>query len=210
MAGHYGGNAYAWDGGTNAPHISRYFIARGWVMPGETVVDAACCTGYGTHLISQVAGKVIGLEVDEGCILEAKGRWLPGSPNAEFRVHDIDNQELPDCDTLITIETAEHVQDIEHFLDQMVKHVKRCVIFCVPLGGTSHTYTDEEKAGPAGEGNDFNNEAHVEQMFTVRGWNLQTNFRFGYSGMFVFFKNPPKVPVGYGKDGFPKKGYVAP
>lgn len=210
MAGHFGGNPYAWDGGVNAPHISRYFIARGWIMPGETVIDAACCTGYGTHLLGQVSGKVIGLEIDEGAIKEAEGRWKPGTPNAEFRVHDIDKQELPDADVLVTIETAEHVQDLEHFLDQMVKHIKRCVIICVPLGGTSWDYTPEQQATPAGENNDFNNEAHVEKMFSERGWKLQSNWRFGYSGMFVFFKEPPAVPKGYGKDAFPKEGYVAP
>lgn len=207
MAGHFGGNPYAWVGGTNAPHISRYFIARGWVMPGETVVDAACCTGYGSHLIGQVAGKVYGLEVDEGCIQEAKSRWP--ADNIEFRIHDIDKQELPDADVLITIETAEHVQDLDHFLDQMVKHIKRAVIFCVPLGGTSYAYTEEEKASPAGENNDFNNMAHVEAMFNERGWKLQTNWEYGYSGMFVFFKVPPKVPKGYDKNGYPKVGYVA-
>lgn len=210
MAGHYGGNAYAWDGGTNAPHISRYFIARGWVMPGETVIDAACCTGYGSHLIGQVAGKVIGLDIDEGCIAEAKGRWGPGTPNAEFFVHDLDKKELPDADVLITIETAEHVQDLEHYLDQMVKHIRRAVIFCVPLGGTSHTYTDAEKAGPAGEGNDFNNDAHVEKMFYEKGWKMQSSWHFGYSGMFVFFKVPPTAPAGYGENAFPVEGYVAP
>ena len=190
MAGHYGGNPYAWDGGTNAPHISRYFIARGWVMPGETVIDAACANGYGSHMIAQIAGKVYGLEVDEGCIQNANADFA--ADNIEFRVHDIDKQELPDADVLITIETAEHVQDLDHFLDQMWKHVKRCVIICVPLGGTSYAYTDEEKAGPAGEGNDFNNEAHVEELFYKRGWKLQSNWRYGYSGMFVFFKVPPK------------------
>lgn len=209
MAGHFGGNGYSWDGGTNAPHISRYFIARGWVMPGETVVDAACCTGYGSHLLGQVAGKVIGLDVDEGAIAEAEGRWGLATPNAEFRVHDIDKEELPDCDVLVTIETAEHVQDIDHFLDQMVKHVRRAVVFCVPLGGTSHAYTEEEQATPAGECNDFNNEAHVEGMFYDRGWQLQSSWRFGYSGMFVFFKAAPTVPENYDENAFPRK-YVAP
>lgn len=190
MAGHYGGNPYSWQGGANAPHISRYFIARGWVMPGETVVDAACCTGYGSHLLSQVADKVYGLEIDEGCIDDAKRDWQ--EDNIEFRVFDIDKEELPDADVLVTIETAEHVQDLDHFLDQITKHIKRCVIFCVPLGGTSHAYTEEEKAGPAGEGNDFNNEAHVQEMFFDRGWKLQSNWRYGYSGMFVFFKEEPK------------------
>lgn len=190
MAGHFGGNPYKWDGGVNAPHISRYFLARGWVMPGETVVDAACCTGYGSHLLGQVAKKVYGLEIDEGCIADAKSMWA--ADNIDFRVFDIDKQELPNADVLVTIETAEHVQDFEHYLDQITKHIKRAVIFCVPMGGTSHAYTEAEKLTPAGECNDFNNEAHVEKLFTEKGWKLQTHFRYGYSGFFVFFKKEPR------------------
>lgn len=191
----------------NAPHISRYFLARGWVMPGETVIDAACCTGYGSHLIGQVAGKVYGLEVDEGCIRDADARW--SAENIEFKLHDIDKEELPDADVLITIETMEHVQDLDHYLDQMWKHVRRAVILTVPLGGTSHTYTEAEKLTPAGENNDFNNEAHVEEIFTSRGWHMQTNFRFGYSGFFVFFKDAPPLPEGYDKNGY-RKGVQMP
>lgn len=210
MSGHFGGNGYAWDSGTNAPHVSRYFIARGWVMPGETVIDAGCATGYGTHLIGQVAKKVIGLEVDPGCIAEANGRWKPATPNADFRVFDLDKEEWPDADTLISIENAEHVQDLQHFIDQAHKHIKRCIVLCVPLGGTSWDYTPEQQATPAGENNDFNNEAYVEKLFVNKDWKLQTNFRFGYSGVFVFFKKPPRVPKGYNAGAFPIEGYIAP
>lgn len=209
MSGHFGGNPYAWDGGTNAPHISRYFLARGWVMPGETVVDAACCTGYGSHLIGQVAGKVIGLEVDEGAIGEANGRWKPATPNADFRVHDLDKDELPDCDFLISIETAEHVQDLDHFIKQIHKHVKRAFLICVPLGGTSYAYTAEEQASPAGENNDFNNLSHLEGLFTNDKWKVQTSFEYGYSGIIIVARKEPKVPKGYDKNAFPKEGYVA-
>jgi cyclopropane fatty-acyl-phospholipid synthase-like methyltransferase len=190
MSGHFGGNPYLWDGGANAPHISRYFLARGWVMPGETVADVACATGYGAHLIGQIAGKVYGLEIDDGCIESANSDW--SADNIEFRVFDIDKEELPDVDVLVTIETAEHVQNIDRFLKQITKHTKRCVIFCVPLGGTSYAYTKEEQLTPAGECNDFNNEAYVEDLFYKHGWKLQTFFRYGYSGFFVFFKKSPK------------------
>lgn len=192
MSGHHSGNPYVWEGGANAPHICRYFLARGWVMPGETVIDAACCTGYGSHLIGQVAKKVYGLEVDKGCIDDADSQW--GADNIEFRLHDIDKQELPDADVLISIETMEHVQDLEHFLDQMTKHVRRAVILTVPMGGTSWDYTEEQKLTPAGENNDFMDEAYVQNLFMGRGWKLQVDFRFGYSGFFVFFKQPPVRP----------------
>ena len=211
MAGHYGANPYAWEGGTNAPHITRYFLARGWIFPGETVLDAACATGYGSHILGlDGSTRVLGREVDEGCIQEAKGRWGASNPNLDFQVFDLDKEEWPDADVLVSIETAEHVQDLPHYLEQAKKHIKRAVVLTVPLGGTSHAYTDEEKAGPAGEGNDFNNLDFVEALFHDYGWKLQTRFDFGYSGFFVFFKKAPKVPKGYDKNAFPQKGYVAP
>lgn len=205
MAGHFGGNPYAWNGGTNAPHITRYFLARGWVMPGETVLDAACATGYGSHILGlDPSVKVLGREVDPGCIDEANGRWSPANRNTDFKVMDLDKEEWPDVDVSVHIETLEHVQDLEHALEQITKHVRRAVIVTVPLGGTSHTYTDEEKLKPAGENNDFNNMAHVESLFDAKGWKLQTSFDFGYSGFFVFFKVPPTVPAGYDDNGFPE------
>jgi SAM-dependent methyltransferase len=200
MSGHHGGNPYAWNGGTNNPHIARYFLARGWVMPGETVLDAACCTGYGSHMISQVADKVIGIDVDPGAIDEAHGRW--GSDKIDFRCENLDTVEWPDADVLISLESFEHVNDLEHCLEQAQKHIKRLIIVSVPLGGTSWDYTDEEKKLPAGECNDFNNIAHFEKTFTSDEWNVHTIFEFGYSGFGIFYKKAPEVPEGYDENGF--------
>lgn len=192
MAGHYGGNPYVWDGGTNAPHISRYFIARGWVMPGETVLDAGCGSGYGTHLIGQVAKKAIGVDVDEGQIGNAPGEW--GLPNTEYKLLNLGKEELPDVDVIISIEVPEHINGLKHFIRQAHKHAKRMIFICVPLGGTSYAYTKEEQASPAGENNDFNNLSHLESLFTNKQWKLQASWQYGYSGMAVFFKKPPKDP----------------
>jgi len=207
MSGHYGGNPYNWDGGTNSPHIARYFLARGWVMPGETVLDAACCTGYGSYLISQVAKKVIGIDCDDGCIIEANGRW--GNDRTEFKCQNLDKVEFPDVDVTISIESAEHVNDLEHFVKQIKKHTRRMFIICTPLGGTSQAYTPEERLTPAGECNDFNNIDHLQKVFVDNKWKCFTSFQFGYSGFAVFFKKPPKIPENYDSNGF-KKGYIAP
>jgi len=202
MSGNYGGNGYAWGGGTNGPHISRYYSARGWIMPGETVIDAACATGYGSYLLAQNAKKVIGLEVDASCVDEANLRWP--ADNIEYRVLDLGKDELPDADVLISIETGEHVNGLDHFLDQMWKHISRCVVFCVPIGGSSWDYTPEQLLTPAGENNDFMNDQEVIAMFMDRGWNLQWHNSIGYSSIFIFYKKPPKMPKGYDENGFPE------
>jgi SAM-dependent methyltransferase len=207
MSGHFGGNPYSWASGANSAHIARYFLARGWVMPGETVLDAACATGYGSHLIGQVAEKVIGIDMDEGCISDAHGRW--GKDNIDFRVGDLNKIEWPDADVLISIESFEHFNDFEYCLAQARKHIKRVMIITVPLGGTSHTYTKEELKLPAGENNDFNNVVDFESKFANDDWKCHTVFEFGYSGFGIFYKQPPKLPDGYDENGY-KIGQVMP
>ncbi len=188
MAGHFGGNPYAkWDRDANAPHISRYFLTRGWVMPGETVIDSACCTGYGSKMIAQVAGKVIGLEIDEGCIEVAN---LNKPDNCEFRVCNLGADELPDADVAISIETMEHVYNLDHFLDQLTKHVRRMVCGTVPVGGTSQFYEHDPNnlVDPAKEKNDFGTGWDLDKMFEARGWKKFQDFQFGYSYFFVYYK----------------------
>lgn len=202
MSGHFGGNPYAWGSvDSNTPHISRYFLASGWVIPDETVLDAACCTGYGSHIISLKAQNVIGVETDQGAIDEAKIRW-PGA-NIDYRCQDLDKIEWPDADVLISLETFEHVNDLQHCVEQAQKHIKRLIVVTVPLGGTSWDYTKEQRKTPAGECNDFEDMAALEKTFVNDEWKVQCTFQFGYSGFAVFFRKPPHVPEGYDEGGFP-------
>lgn len=208
MAGHFGGNPYKWDfpAQANNPHISRYMLARGFVFPWETVLDAACCTGYGSKLLSLSAKKVIGYEIDEGCIESCK---LDKPDNCEFKVMDLNTCELPDVDVAITIETVEHTtpEGMVHFINQLKKHVRRCIIVSVPLGGTSFEYVNEPP-GPATEKNDFMNHAAVQKLFTDDNWHNLTFFDYGYSHFGVYFKDQPKVPKEWeGKIGFSEGQY---
>lgn len=188
MSGHYGGNPYKWDHGANSPHIARYFLARGWVMPGETVLDAACATGYGSHMLSQVAKNVIGYEVDPGCVDQANREWK--TDNTEFFVKDLNTCELPEVDVAVSIETIEHLDDMYHFVNELKKKVSRAIIMTVPLGGTSWAYKDEPP-GPATEKNDFMNPADVDKLFVDDTWKNFNSFKFGYSHFGIYFKKEP-------------------
>lgn len=156
-------------------------------MPGETVLDAACCTGYGSYMLSQVAGKVLGREVDEGCIADAKNIWGRYSDKMDFQVMDLDTAELPDADVLVSIETIEHLNDMHHFLDQVTKHIKRIAIISVPVGGTSYAYVNE-KPSPATEKNDFGTGNDMDKLWFERGWEKMSDFLFGYSYFAVYYK----------------------
>lgn len=192
MAGHFTGNPYKWEGGgANSPHITRYFLAKGWIMPGETVLDAACCTGYGSRLLALSAKKVYGLEVDEGCIRDAK--QFNHADNCVFEVADLDTCELPDVDVSVSIETVEHVNNPKRFAEQLKKHTKRCIIVCAPIGGTSSAYVNETP-GPATEKNDFMKIEDLITLFADDIWKEFTAFHFGYSGFVVLYKSSPKNP----------------
>jgi len=196
IAGHFGGYPYSWGTGTNSSHIARYFICRGWIMPGETVLDAGCGTGYGTKMISQVAKKAIGVDVDKGCVAEArlyKKKYPKIWGDCTFRTLDLGKDELPDVDVVISIEATEHVRGLEHFVEQLHKHTKRMFIICVPFGGTSHAYKDEP-ASPATEKNDFVTDGDFINTFVNDEWKLFTHWMFGYSIIGVFFKEEPKPP----------------
>lgn len=184
MAGHFSGNPNDFSGGANAPHISRYYLARGWVKPSETVLDAGCGAGYGSVMIAEFAKRVIGVDADAPLIESAQKDYQ--QDNLEFRHIDLGKDEIPEVDVAICIECAEHINGLDNFVKELHKKVKRMFIICVPLGGTSYAYTEEQKATPAGENNDFNNMAHVEEVFTNDEWKVFTSFQYGYSGILVF------------------------
>lgn len=188
MAGHYGGNPYKWEGGSNAPHITRYFLARGWILPGETVKDVACANGYGTKMLGMIAKKAIGIDVDEGCIGTAK-KDCPA--NCQFLCRDLDTYDLPVTDVSVSIESAEHVVNLDRFINQLQKTTRRLIIVTVPIGGTTYAYVNEPP-GPATEKHDFNNNDHVEKLFATNGWKPQAVFTFGYSHFGVYYKKAPK------------------
>lgn len=189
MAGHFNGNQYSWATGSNSPHITRYYLAAGWLYPHETVLDAACCTGYGSNILSNHCKSVIGIDVDPGCIESANSTWK--KDNIEFINADLNTRELPDVDVAVSIETIEHLDDMRHFVSQLKNKVKRAIIVCVPYGGTSFAYKNEP-VSPATEKNDFFNEGDVDKLFCDEEWKKFNNFMYGYSYYAIYFKKEPE------------------
>lgn len=201
MGANYPASIWDWGaGGANAPHMSRYLLARGFVFPWETVLDAACGWGYGSGAISLGAKKVIGVDVNAYCVQEAKN-----IDNVEYRTLDLNTEELPDVDAAISIETMEHLtpEGLKHFVSQLQKHVKRCIVVTVPLGGTSQDYVNEEP-GPNTEKNDFFSYADIQNLIASEGsgWKLHMDFTFGYSYFGIFYKEQPKIPQEWKDKGY--------
>ncbi len=115
---------------TDRPHTARYLLARGFVRPGETVIDAACGTGYGSYLISQIAGQVYSFDYKD----VFRKEWR--ASNIEYCQKDLEKDDVPYCDMWISIETIEHLHNPQKFLDKIVAATSRCIIITSPNKST--------------------------------------------------------------------------
>jgi SAM-dependent methyltransferase len=135
-------------------HWHRY----GWaarLVQGKRVLDAACGEGYGSHLLSQAASRVIGIDLDEGAIKHARRRY--GSENLEFQCADCTRLPLPDdsVDVVVSFETLEHLA--EH--DQLLAEFRRVLApdgFLLLSSPDRKTYSDESG---------YDNPFHVRELY---------------------------------------------
>jgi len=91
-------------------HWHRYAWALPWVQ-GLDVLDVACGEGYGSHLISQHAASVVGIDLDPTTINHATEKY--SQDNLSFQVGDVLDLPLEDgrFDVIVCFETIEHVAD---------------------------------------------------------------------------------------------------
>jgi len=103
------------SGSRSDAHVGRYHFATKFVRPGDTVLDAACGLGYGTHVVHSLtkARSFISIDGSEYAVDYAQLSF--GGETLEFR-----QGLLPDClvnipsnsvDHILCFETLEHVQD---------------------------------------------------------------------------------------------------
>ncbi|GAA4066580.1 class I SAM-dependent methyltransferase [Amphibacillus indicireducens] len=121
-------------------HVARYQFATSYVY--GKVLDFACGSGYGTHLIVKSAKKqveqVVGIDFDRDAIAYAKNRYY--HPASEFIQGDVTDPNLPSklgqFDCIMSFETIEHIDDEKQFLnniDQLLKPGGR-LILSTPFG----------------------------------------------------------------------------
>lgn len=113
-------------------HVWRYQQAADHVRPGETVVDFGCGIGYGSRLIAEKAGSVIGIDDSAETIEFAKENF--GAENLRFERASIEHMHPvePLVDVSVAFEVIEHLQDPEPFLALIKSITKRLFIISVP------------------------------------------------------------------------------
>lgn len=98
-------------------HWHRYGFAL-QLATGRRVLDAACGEGYGSALLVQVSGHVIGVDLSAETIAHARSRYT--APNLRFECADVTGLDAFDgapFDLIVSFETLEHVQQQQRMLD---------------------------------------------------------------------------------------------
>ncbi len=117
-------------------HIERYALARQF-LSGK-VLDAACGVGYGTYLCQKNPDvtEMLGIDIDADAIRWANEHFA--TPKARFQCCGIDSFATAGFDTLLTIETIEHLPDPQ-MLSAMADRVGVTeVVVSFPLKKTTH------------------------------------------------------------------------
>jgi 2-polyprenyl-3-methyl-5-hydroxy-6-metoxy-1,4-benzoquinol methylase len=109
-------------------HIARYYFATPYVR--GRVLDIACGTGYGCHLVAKdrkrEVTEIVGVDIDEETIKYATREYH--HQKVTYLQRDILEPGLPEqlgiFDTILSFETIEHVADDELFMDQLYQMLK--------------------------------------------------------------------------------------
>jgi 2-polyprenyl-3-methyl-5-hydroxy-6-metoxy-1,4-benzoquinol methylase len=121
-------------------HIARYYFASPYCH--GHVLDMACGSGYGTHMIAKLCRHqvdyVVGVDIDAEIVEYASKTYY--HPLTRFMVGDAMNARfcgnLGTFDTILSFETIEHVSDDRTFLSQLYSLLKPggTLVLSTPFG----------------------------------------------------------------------------
>ena len=102
-------------------HCDRYRFAGRNILPGR-VLDIACGTGYGSHLLAGEFGgsisEIVAVDISEESILYAEQRYK--HPKISFVLEDAfifsDNEKFH---SIVSLETIEHLNDPSTFISKL-------------------------------------------------------------------------------------------
>ncbi len=105
-------------------HLIRYQFASRLVQ-GKIVLDIACGSGYGSKMLAEAgATKVIAMDASELAINNAKKNFQ--NNNIEYKRGDATKIALEknSVDLVVSMETIEHLSDVDGFLQELARIIK--------------------------------------------------------------------------------------
>ncbi|MHB8123081.1 MAG: class I SAM-dependent methyltransferase [Desulfuromonadaceae bacterium] len=104
-------------------HKHRYFMAQ-QLAKGKTVLDIACGEGYGTALLSEVADRVIGVDIEPTVVAHAAKKYQ--GKNITFVAGSCSGIPLISCsvDLVVSFETIEHDDDHTKMMAEIARVLK--------------------------------------------------------------------------------------
>lgn len=103
-------------------HMERYRFAARFAGQGR-VLDCACGVGYGTHFLAQEGtAELLGVDVDQTAINYAQANYA--ADRVRFLCSDGATLAESSFDTIVSLETIEHVPDPEKLIDNFAKLLK--------------------------------------------------------------------------------------
>jgi len=107
--------------------LERYKFVASYIKEGDSVLDIASGSGYGTNYLSNFTNKVCGADVDQKSIDYCKDRY---GKNSKIKFVKINQDELEKSfinkfDVVVSIETIEHSDKRVEFLRNLSRYMKR-------------------------------------------------------------------------------------
>ena len=117
-------------------HVERYAVARQFVY--GAVVDVACGCGYGTHILAKNpdVNAAYGIDMSDEAIAFAQKEY--GSDSVQFVCGQMDEVDIKSADTLVSIETIEHLDNPRILNDFAEKHDIETLVVSFPIKKTTH------------------------------------------------------------------------
>lgn len=112
-------------------HTMRYQFASRFVS-NKTVIDLACGTGYGCHILQQAgAVTVTGIDISAEAIDYAKAHYA--ASNIKYLQSDVTKTNLTphSADVVTSFETVEHLQNDQQFIREVRRLLKPNGIFII-------------------------------------------------------------------------------
>lgn len=134
-------------------HWHRYLLAQQYVM-GLRVLDIASGEGYGSHLLSNRAASVVGVDVSADAVTHAASRYRAGNLRYVAASCVCIPEPAASFDVIVSFETIEHIVEHEAFLREVDRLLAPDGMFIISSPNRPE-YSDRTN---------YKNEFHVKEL----------------------------------------------